>query len=100
MGDEVIQEDTPSRPSENRDVVHFEPARQPNIGTEQYETLFENEHQSKLEKVKADKEKFLNTLKKYHSFLDITSVSKRDLSRRGDKLLAVNNAKIRDKVKQ
>ena len=47
----------------------------------------------------ADQDKLINTLKTYHSFLDITAISKRDISRKGDKVLAVDNSKLREAIK-
>lgn len=42
----------------------------------------------------------LNRMKKYYSILEITTVSKKDLNKLGDKKLAVDNSRLREQVRQ
>ena len=41
----------------------------------------------------------LEELKKYYSILKITTVSKKDINKLGDKTLGVDNSKLREQVK-
>lgn len=47
------------------------------------------------EQTSQERDKFLKQVEKYQNFVDITAVSKKDLKKKGDKCLAVNNERIR-----